>query len=276
MLVFMTAAGPIPSPPRSVLELFGATEALIRLPTGRGTAWRSGDLVLKPLNMTHRMLHWQARVLAGLVDRDDFRVSPPIRARDGSLCVAGWTCWPYLAGDHPGREWPEVIAAGQAFHAALAPLARPGFLDDRTDDWAIADRVAWGELPLDVGERDGSMGELARRLAPVDQHNQLIHGDLTGNVLLHERLPPAIVDFSAYWRPPNYASAIIVADAMLWHEADSSVIDAAGHVADLPQMLLRALLFRLVTERRMVGPGPRTADRYRYAVNTACRLADAH
>jgi uncharacterized protein (TIGR02569 family) len=261
MLVFMTAPGPAPSPPRSLLEHFNAKEALIRLPTGRGTAWRSGNLVLKPLDMTHRMLNWQARVLTGLVDRDDFRVSPPLQARDGSLCVAGWTCWPYLAGNHPRREWPEVIDAGEAFRAALAQLPRPGFLDDRTDDWAIADRVAWGELPLDAGERDGSIGELARRLAPVDQESQLIHGDLTGNVLLHKHLPPAIIDFSPYWRPPNYASAIIVADALLWHDADASVIDAAGHVADLPQMLLRAMLYRLVTERRVVGPDPRTTDR---------------
>jgi uncharacterized protein (TIGR02569 family) len=213
----------------------------------RDTSWLIGPLPV--------------RVLTGLVDREDFRVSPPLQARDGSLCVAGWTCWPYLAGNHPRREWPEVIAAGEAFHAALAQLPRPGFLDDRTDDWAIADRVAWGELPLDAGERDGSIGELARRLAPVDQESQLIHGDLTGNVLLHKHLPPAIIDFSPYWRPPNYASAIIVADALLWHDADASVIDAAGHVADLPQMLLRAMLYRLVTERRVVGPDPRTTDR---------------
>lgn len=275
MLVFVTAPGPISSPPRSVLELFGAKEALIRLPTGRGTAWRSGNLVFKPLDMTHRMLHWQARVLEGLVDRDDFRVAPPIQAQDGSLCVAGWTCWPYLAGAHPRRGWPEVIAAGEAFHAALAQLPRPGFLDDRTDDWAIADRVAWGELPLDGGERGGPIGALARRLAPVDQDSQLIHGDLTGNVLLHRHLPPAIIDFSPYWRPATYASAIVVADALLWHEADTSVTDGAEGVADLPQMLLRAMLFRLVTERRMEGQVPRTTDRYRYAVGTACRLADA-
>ena len=169
-----------------------------------------------------------------------------------------------------------MIAAGQAFHAALCSTPRPVFLADRTDDWALADRRAWCDLPLDAGDRDGPIGELLRRLAPVDQESQLIHGDLTGNVLLHKHLPPAIIDFSPYWRPPGYASAIIVADALLWHDADTSVIDATGHIADLPQLLLRALLFRLMTERRTEGPGPRTTGRYRYAIQTACQLADAH
>ena len=103
MLVFMTAAGPIPSPPRSVLELFDATEALIRLPTGRGTAWRSGNLVLKPLDMTHRMLHWQARVLGGWWTVTTFAWHRPY-APGTARCVS-------RAG-RAGRILPEIIRGG--------------------------------------------------------------------------------------------------------------------------------------------------------------------
>ncbi len=30
---------------------------------------------------------------------------------------------------------------------------------------------------------------------------QLVHGDLTGNLLFHTSLPPAVIDLSPYWRP---------------------------------------------------------------------------
>jgi len=36
--------------------------------------------------------------------------------------------------------------------------------------------------------------------------SQLIHSDLGGNVLFHDQLPPAIIDFSAYWRPVGWGA----------------------------------------------------------------------
>jgi hypothetical protein len=38
-------------------------------------------------------------------------------------------------------------------------------------------------------------------------------------VLFHDGLPPAIIDFTPYWRPVGYASAIVVADALVWEGA---------------------------------------------------------
>ena len=61
-------------------------------------------------------------------------------------------------------------------------------------------------------------GELDARDIPVVKHlpallaavrpvsgvaPQLIHGDLTGNVLFGDGLAPAIIDLSPYWRPPR-------------------------------------------------------------------------
>jgi hypothetical protein len=50
----------------------------------------------------------------------------------------------------------------------------------------------------------------------------LIHGDLTGNVLFHDELPPAIIDFTPYWRPLEFQSAVVVADALVWEGAPPS------------------------------------------------------
>jgi len=90
--------------------------------------------------------------------------------------------------------------------------------------------------------------ELVAALRPVRVPSQLIHGDLTGNVLFDDAQPPAIIDFSPYWRPPAYASAIVAADALVWERADRQVLDAVAHISDFGQYLVRALIFRSVTD----------------------------
>ena len=59
---------------------------------------------------------------------------------------------------------------------------------------------------------------LTDRVEPLGA-DQLVHADLTGNVLLTRDAPPGIIDISPYWRPPAYAEGIVVADAMCWHDA---------------------------------------------------------
>ncbi len=78
------------------------------------------------------------------------------------------------------------------------------------------DRIAWGELP--AGDL-GLVPEVADLLAartPVRAASQLVHGDLTGNVLFADGLPPAVIDFSPYWRPKALASAVVAVDAVVW------------------------------------------------------------
>jgi Ser/Thr protein kinase RdoA (MazF antagonist) len=59
---------------------------------------------------------------------------------------------------------------------------------------------------------------VARLLAarrPAGAPSQLIHGDLTRNVLFADEQPPADIDFSPYWRPKAFASAIVAVDAVV-------------------------------------------------------------
>jgi hypothetical protein len=168
-----------------------------------------------------------------------------------------------------------VVAAGVRFHSAIAHVPRPALLDLRTDDWAVADRVAWGELPLRDYSDAWGICMLGQRLRQVDAAPRLIHGDLSGNVLLHPHLPPAVIDFCPYWRPPAYATAVVAADAMLWHDADVDVLAVLGDTPESSQLLLRAMIFRLVTEarsssRRQVA----MSERYAAAIRIACDFAD--
>jgi uncharacterized protein (TIGR02569 family) len=259
-------------PPPEVLAAFGVTGLGESLAGGQGTAWRAGDLVLKPLDvsMSVEELEWQGGVLDALV-LDGFRVSRLRRALDGSALVDGWCAWELVEGVHRERAWPDVVAVGERFHGALASVPRPSFLDRRTDPWAIGDRVAWGELPAESFSHVKHLPRLAAALRPVDtRRSQLVHGDLTGNVLFAEGLPPAVIDFSPYWRTVGFASAIVIGDALLWEGADESLLAAVEHVDSFPQLLLRALIYRAVVDEIF---GPSEDDFFLGPVELACSLA---
>ena len=227
-----------PGPPRAVLAAYGLTGRPERLTGGQGTSWRVGDAVLKPDDAPPAHLAWRAGVLARLAGRTDLRVSAPLRTTTGELVDHGWTASRWEPGAHVAERWLDVVEAGRRLHAALADEPRPEVLAQRTDPWALADRIAWGEraLPADADPR---LRRLAGARRPVDLPSQLVHGDLTGNVLLADGLPPLVLDLSPYWRPAAYATAVVVADGGP---------DDLGSGPAWPQLLLRARLFRAVTD----------------------------
>ena len=157
------------------------------------------------------------------------------RARSGWLVRMGACVRPSrrrtLARHHCCRR---AVPCSPRRHSAT------GFIAARSHQWAIADRVAWGELPADRFEQVGHLPRLLAALRPVDAPSQLVHSDLTGNVLFAEGFPPAIIDLSLYWRPPAYASAIVVADALVWEGAGEDLLETIAHVEAWEQFLLRA------------------------------------
>jgi uncharacterized protein (TIGR02569 family) len=214
-----------------VLEAFGAPGEPTRLPGGTGRSWLVGDLVLKPLDRAPAEIAWQADVLSAL-ETEAVRVAPPL-----PRIVEGWTAWKYVDGAHEPGRWLDIIAAGERLHDALSAVPRPSeIVDPGVEPWATGDRVAW------EGEPFPGIEDILALLRPVSEESTLIHGDLTGNVLFHETLPPAIIDFTPYWRPREFAAAVVVADALVWEGAPPGL----AHVVD-PQYLLRALIYRGVT-----------------------------
>ena len=101
----------------------------------------------------------------------------------------------------------------------------------------------------------------------------MVHGDLTDNVHLHPRLPPLVLDLTAYWRPAAYASAVVVADAVVFRGADHGLVArvAAQEGPDFPQLLVRALLFRAVTDH-LLAPDERWDRWFAAAVGAAVDL----
>ena len=243
--------------PAAVLAAFGMPAQGQPLPGGEGRCFRHGRAVLKPVENAVEA-EWSARLLL-TVEQHGFRLPRPLRAGDGRWVVDGWAASEYVTGEPgPAGRWAQLFSASRAFHQALARVPKPSFLAARTHRWARADRVAWGEQAVDVpAEAAGLMRRLHRLVRPVSGPGQLIHGDLSGNVLFDDGGPPAIIDFSPYWRPVRYADAVAVVDGLLWFGAEPELVSAAGPDGDFGQLLVRALIFRLValTERaRDEGP----------------------
>jgi uncharacterized protein (TIGR02569 family) len=268
----------VPCPSPAVLAAFGvAGSHPVPLGGGQGMSWLAGDVIVKPVDVSLAELAWQAEIFAGIPSAG-FRLARPRRAADGSLSVDGWCASEHVTGRHLARRWPEIIAVGERFHAAVRGIARPSFLDQRSSRWAISDRVAWGEISAREFPHVRHLAELVSALRPVTAPSQLIHGDLTGNVLFDGPQPPAIIDFSPYWRPTAYASAIVVADALVWEGAGRQILDAVTHIGDFGQYLVRALIFRAVAGwlARQEGTANSAAEHggsWAHAVNLACQVA---
>ncbi len=206
------------------------------------------------------MLEWLADRLSDLRP-DGVRVAAPVATRSGRWVCDGWSATRWLDGVHPDPSllstWVEVVAAGRAFHRAVAHLDRPDCLDRRSDVWARADRVAWDERPVRWRPELRHLADRLRGAVRPLGPSQLVHGDLTGNVLLAPPLAPAVIDVSPYWRPPEYADAVVVADALCWHGAPAHLlVEVDVSVA----AVARALLFRMATTNELLAAGTETAD----------------
>jgi hypothetical protein len=279
-------------PAPGVLAAFGAHADPVPLPGGEGTAWRAGDVVLKPAG-DPRVARWTADLYRDLdplgslgplgplaVRRDPgFRVPRPLRTVAGDRAAGDWAAGDWAAGDWvagdpvtgswvawqwlPGEPaswagvspfWPRLIAASRAFHAALAGRPAPPWLGRDGSPWTTGDQVAWGErdpesiLAAAPGSLGGQLRSLLAALRPVRLPSQLIHGDLGGNVLFAGASPPAVIDFSPYWRPAGLALAVAAVDALTWGGADPAILDELDGEPELDQLLARAHVGRLVTE----------------------------
>lgn len=269
----MVAAERLDEVPEAVLAAFGVVGTVpVRLSGGQGTTWRAGQVVLKPAD-TLRAARWDADVYDTL-EGPGFRVPRPVRAVAGDWVAQGWTAWRWVAGteaDWSGisPRWPELIAVSEALHAALAGTPVPRWRVTGDNPWTVGDQVSWGERDpgLLLGPAAGQLAMQVRRLLavlrPVGLPDQLIHADLTGNVLFADGLPPAVIDFSPLQRPVGLPLAVVAVDALMWQQARPEVLGLLDGQPELDQLLAHALVYRLVTDivMRAGTPGIEAAGR---------------
>jgi hypothetical protein len=221
----------------------------VRLLGGQGTSWRVGHVVLKP-HADPALQEWLGTDVAA-IDQRGFRLPDVHRAVDGAWVVEGWAAQSAVSGrtaKEGAADWRSIIDTSRALHTATSALRRPAFIDVRTDPWAWADKAAFGELDPEIRPELGDLVvRLNATLSPLGPA-QLVHGDLTDNVLQVPGEPPSVIDFSPYWRPPSFAEGIVVADALCWHAAPPAILDELG--VSIPAVV-RGLLFRILTANRI-------------------------
>lgn len=82
-----------------------------------------------------------------------------------------------------------------------------------------------------------------------------------------------MIDLSPYWRPVEFATAIVVADALVWEGADPGELSSTMDIDQVGQLLARALLFRIIADA-LADPDSMSgrATTYAPAVDLAVRL----
>ncbi|MBW0271757.1 aminoglycoside phosphotransferase [Nocardia sp. MH4] len=278
-------------PPEHVRATFGLREVT---PVSLGDwdgGWRLGDVVLSPV-ADHARAAWSAKVRETLAV-DGLRVARPVRATDGRYVVSGWRADTFVDGA-PEPRHDEVVSVSLRLHKATAQLERPRFLVQPpvapwvdVDVFVAADRAAWESVPLRslraggvpiAATPDGQrslelIGQLATLRKPVRSPDQLVHGDLFGTVLFAGAHTPGLTDITPYWRPATWAAGVVVVDALAWGGGDDGLLDRWASLPEWPQMLLRALIFRLAVHALHPRSTPeafpglaRTADMVRLAL----------
>jgi hypothetical protein len=250
-------------PPERVLDLFAVPGEVRSLPGGQGGSVVAGDLVLSPGRDTGTSA-WLNPPLARLaVDLDTrvqrvLRIAVPVPARDGSWAVDGWGASRYEPDSHAADDLELVLAAGRLFHAELdsAFRVRPP-LHRRRDRWAVAERAVFAaDAPSAVvaavsveDPRGALLQRISRSLTDISLgSDQLVHGDLAGNLLVDGAGLPVVIDVAPYWRPALWAEAVSVLDTALWHGAGVGAVEAWASDAPRREAMGRAAAFRVLSD----------------------------
>jgi len=251
--------------PTHVHNAFGVRDAPAE-PTRVGgmPAWRCGELLIRPVT-DNALASWSARVLDTL-EVDGVRVARPLRSTDGRWVVSGYSACQDLGGQEEPR-YSEMVAASLRLHASTVSVRRPRLLDDRDDLVARADSAAWGERAITLDPVTGGelFGVLAGYRTQLKLPAQVVHGDLFGTVLFDGDAPPVVFDLLPFWRPVEWAAAVIVVDALAWGGAEPELVGEWSHLDGWSQALLRALLFRLALHAQHPAASAETLRGLEYA-----------
>lgn len=257
-------------PPDHVCRAFG-----VRLddaePLPGGAGWRFHGIVLERV---HDRAHavWLARTLA-TIDVPDVRIARPLGASDGRWVIAGWRAYRHVSGI-PEPRHDQVVLTAVKLHQATATFPTPAYLAGRRDTVSTAERIAWGEHEADLDETKGGrwFEVLAPARRPIALPDQLVHGELFGNVLFDGDAPPGLVGFVPYYRPAEWGAAVAAVDSLAWGGADNGLLRRWSHLPEWSQLLLRAILFRLALHALHPESTPAALDGLRVAAGAVTEL----
>jgi uncharacterized protein (TIGR02569 family) len=248
------------APSEDILASFGAITEPQCLTGGQGTTWISGSIILKPEHDA-QSAHWIASIFDELPDQTEFRFARPIRAATGEWLKDGWVAWSKLEGvDGVTGSYKEKFLACDAFHKAISSIPFAPFLKAGASPWSVADRFTWQEQYMVFHPKLQPLIDAIQILIePVSLPEQAIHGDMLGNFMFAEGLPPAVIDFSPSWRPAGFAKGVMIADAIAWEGAGADILGISDEPF-LHQLVLRGALRRVAEQQQHLKQSNKTIE----------------
>jgi len=235
-------------PSISIAGAFSSHEEPVLLPGGQGNSYVSDGLVLKR-EEDEGIANWMAELFQSLPDSSRVRTLRPVRSKEGTWIHEGYVAWVYMEGEHVKGHYGKKLPACREFHRLIGDIEKPRFLDVPRNSWAAADMVALGEKPFDYDEEFMELyRQVQPHLRPLEARSQLVHGDLSGNILVAPQLPLAIIDFSPAWAPNGFAEGIMLADAIAWDDPPPEELEVFWKMPDIEQLAWRGALRRIAEQ----------------------------
>ncbi|MGE5653581.1 MAG: hypothetical protein ACM3ZQ_04835 [Bacillota bacterium] len=246
-----------------ILDAFGVHGEPIPLEGGQNSSVRIANVVLKPVD-NGQYHEWVASTINQIKDPQGYRLSRPIISKYDCYSYRGWCCTAFEPGHHRRGEAAEKLRVARLLHHDLQTVVL-GDIPYSDDPWTKAHRIAWKKDPLPSSMIEPAHDTLAGLLATVPDRSltqkvQIVHSDLSGNVLFDDRLEPLVIDFSPTVGPAEYAEAILVCDCIAWEGSPLSDLDLLPLTPLYQEMVRRAVTFRLAVTALVAKDNRRPFD----------------
>ena len=170
--------------PLDVLEAFGIQHDIYLLSGGQWTSWRCGDFVLKP-HEDSESYEGIARMVNS-IEPQDFRISRYHPTVHGTYSYKGWGCTRFESGTEVTGRITDKYAVARSLHDLFAKIEKPRDWHASVSPWSRAHQISWQKTPLpetchpDIA---AVIWNVFQYYSPLRLENQIIHGDLCGNIL---------------------------------------------------------------------------------------------
>lgn len=233
---------------KQVSTLFGSDKEAILFSGGQGKTYKSGNIVIKKI-IDEVEGNEMAEIMNGITISEKIRLPKPFKSINGNWIEEGYMAWTYLEGLEAEGKYKEKIEVCDSFNEIFKNVSKPSFIETANHSWAIADKVVWDEVEMKYEKDFQDIIDTVRAyIKPINLPNQIIHGDIAGNMIFNKENVPGVIDITLYWRPADYVKALFIVHVITWEDADIGVYNLVKNAPEMEQLVLRATLVKIIEQ----------------------------
>ena len=231
---------------KEIFDIFGLSGKVEQLDGGQGKSVRVGDFVVKPIEEIGKY-SWVGSVLEPL-DFRDLYLSKPIRSKLENFVEQGFGVTQYIEGQFEVGRLEEKLTVCNQLNEIIQLIEKPEEWYSWSSPWQQATQMAWNNMSFTDTTDIKSLKlieSLKDHYQTISLDTQLIHSDISGNILFNDQ-HPVIIDFSPEFRSRKYSEALLVTDSIAWYQEPLASIYAIPYEWELVvQLAIRAIVFRV-------------------------------